>query len=73
LANDRDPDGSLNKTTLVIVDAPKHGKLKVDSKTGEVTYTPDKNYTGSDFFTYKVKNDLGVFSNIATVNLTVSS
>jgi hypothetical protein len=73
LANDRDSDGSINKTTLLIVAGPRHGTLKVDSKTGVVTYTPAKNYTGLDSFTYQVKDNFGVFSNIATVNLTVNS
>jgi MBG domain (YGX type)/Bacterial Ig domain/Bacterial Ig-like domain (group 3) len=73
LANDRDADGSINKATLQIISGPRHGTLKIDSKTGAVTYTPDKNYTGSDHFTYQVQDNLGAFSNVASVNLTVNS
>ena len=73
LANDGDSDGSINKATLLIVSAPKHGTLKIDSKTGAVTYTPNKNYTGSDSFTYQVKDNLGALSNVAAVTLTVTS
>ena len=73
LANDRDSDGSINKSSLLIVAGPRHGTLKIDSKTGVVTYTPAKNYTGSDSFTYQVQDNLGAFSNVATVNLTVNS
>jgi hypothetical protein len=73
LANDRDSDGSINKPTLLTVAGPRHGTLKVDSKTGVVTYTPAKNYTDLDSFTYQVQDNLGAFSNVATVNLTVNS
>ncbi|HEY4233877.1 MAG TPA: Ig-like domain-containing protein, partial [Lacipirellulaceae bacterium] len=72
LTNDHDSDGSINKNTLLIVAGPRHGTLKIDSKTGVVTYTPAKNYTGSDSFTYQVKDNLGALSNVASVKLTVN-
>ena len=46
LSNDSDPDGSINVKSVAIVAKPKHGTVSVDSKTGVVTYTPAKNYTG---------------------------
>ena len=72
LSNDSDPDGSINVKTVAIVAKPSHGTVSVDSKTGVVTYTPAKNYTGSDSFTYKVKDNSGAYSNVATVSLTVT-
>jgi predicted chitinase len=72
LANDRATNCSIDVKSLLVVDGPSHGTIKIDSKTGAITYTPDKNYTGSDTFTYMVKDNRGVFSNIATVKLTVN-
>ena len=40
LANDSDPDGTLDATTVAIVGAAGHGTTSVDPTTGVVTYTP---------------------------------
>ena len=40
--------------------------------TGEVTYTPNLNYTGADSFTYTIKDDSSSESNIATVSINVT-
>jgi gliding motility-associated-like protein len=54
--------------TYTIIDVPVHGSL---SGTGAaVTYTPEKNYVGSDSFTYQV-NDGTLESNIGTVSINV--
>ncbi|MGH9993748.1 MAG: discoidin domain-containing protein, partial [Nitrososphaeraceae archaeon] len=51
-----DPEGS--PLTFNIVDLPKHGQLS--SVSGDtVKYTPDKEYSGSDSFTYTVKDNKG--------------
>ena len=73
LSNDSDPDGAIDVKSVAIVAKPKHGSVSVDSKTGNVTYTPTKNYTGQDSFTYKVKDSSGVYSNVATVSLTITA
>ena len=58
-----DPDGSM--LTFNIVDLPKHGQLS--SVSGDtVKYTPNKEYSGSDSFTYTVKDNKGITSNRAT-------
>jgi hypothetical protein len=58
-ANDTD-DGSIDKTTVTIVSAPSHGTItNIDGTTGIVTYTPDAGYTGTDYFTYTVKDNKG--------------
>jgi gliding motility-associated-like protein len=36
-----------------------------------ITYTPNPGYTGSDSFTYTVKDASGLISNVATVNIVV--
>ena len=73
LDNDYDPDGEIDPTTVDIVDDASHGSTSVNPTTGEVTYTPDSDYYGSDNFTYTVDDDDGDTSNEATVSITVTS
>ncbi len=69
LANDRDPEGKLDPASIVIVSAPTHGvAVPVD---GEVRYTPDTDYLGSDSFTYTVADEHGARTNVATVQIQV--
>ena len=51
LGNDSDPNG--NTLTLVEVSAPTHGTA-VAADTGEVVYTPEPDFHGTDSFTYVV-------------------
>src|SRR5918995_1015351 len=63
-----DPEGSI--LTFNIVDLPKHGQLSsVSSDT--VKYTPDKDYSGSDSFTYTVKDSKGLTSEKSTVSINI--
>ncbi|MDG0991521.1 MAG: Ig-like domain-containing protein, partial [Luminiphilus sp.] len=71
-ANDTDPDGDLDVSTVTIVSGPSNGSLQVNAD-GSVTYTPNADYNGADIFTYTVADALGQTSNVATVNLQVSS
>ena len=73
LANDTDTDGELVPATVFISLLPGHGTVVVDGATGQVTYTPDADYYGEDGFKYKVKDDTGIYSNEATVSITVTS
>ncbi|MGG0741653.1 Ig-like domain-containing protein, partial [Niallia taxi] len=50
LANDTDVDNDALEANLVKTTA--HGKLELN-KDGTFTYTPDKDYSGKDSFTYK--------------------
>ncbi|KGE03119.1 retention module-containing protein [Pseudohaliea rubra] len=72
LGNDADPDGSLVPGSVVIITQPENGTVTVDPVTGEVTYTPDQNYSGTDAFTYTVQDDDGATSNTATVSVVVN-
>ncbi len=58
--------------TYFIINYPLHGDLSNPSSTGQVIYTPDYGFSGSDSFTFKANDGL-VDSNIATVSITVSS
>ncbi|WP_404791342.1 PKD domain-containing protein [Altericista sp. CCNU0014] len=70
LNNDRDPDGTLNPSSLIILQAPQHGQVSLNPN-GTVTYQPTAGYTGSDQFTYAIQDNSGVYSNPATVNLSI--
>ncbi|MDR9443164.1 MAG: gliding motility-associated C-terminal domain-containing protein, partial [Schleiferiaceae bacterium] len=52
-ANDTDPDGNLNGSSVGIVSGPSNGTASVDSL-GNVTYIPDSAWTGVDTITYVV-------------------
>jgi len=73
LSNDSDPDGTLDPTSVAIVGAASHGTTSVNPTTGAVTYTPAVNYTGMDSFTYKVKDNRGTDSNVATVSIAINA
>ncbi len=71
LVNDSDADGSIAPTSVSVVTGPSNGALSVNAVNGSVTYTPTANYQGSDSFTYRVDDDSGASSNVATVTITV--
>jgi hypothetical protein len=73
LGNDSDVDGTLQATTVAIVTPPSSGNASVNTTTGSLTYTPSSNFHGNDTLTYRVQDDLGAWSNTATVTLTVQS
>lgn len=70
LANDSDPDGRLDPRSVALVDMPDHGTARVDAKTGKITYTPDRGFTGTDTFEYQVADNDGL-TDTATVRVTV--
>ncbi|MCX7257987.1 MAG: tandem-95 repeat protein, partial [Polaromonas sp.] len=67
LANDTDADGDT--LTALLSTAPAHGTL-VKNANGSFSYTPDKDWFGTDSFTY-VTTDGKATSAPATVTLTV--
>lgn len=72
LANDSDPDGSIDATTLSITSPPSNGTTSVNVFSGIVTYVPDPDFTGSDSFLYTVQDNEGATSNVATVTVNVT-
>ncbi|KDM92850.1 Ig-like domain-containing protein [Photobacterium galatheae] len=72
LGNDQDIDGTIQANTLAIVTQPVQGSVVVESS-GAVVYTPALNFSGEDQFTYRVNDDQGATSNIATVTMTVQA
>ena len=70
-ANDYDVDGTIDPTTVTIVDNPSNGAIEVNSFTG-VVYTPNPGYYGFDNFTYTVNDNEGLTSNVATVTIQIN-
>uniref|UniRef100_UPI001BDABABE DUF7507 domain-containing protein n=1 Tax=Pedobacter sp. B4-66 TaxID=2817280 RepID=UPI001BDABABE len=68
--NDKADGSPLDKTGLEITAQPKHGTLKMNPD-GTVTYLPNSGYTGKDSFNYRIKDENGNWSNVATVTITV--
>ncbi|MFQ5399232.1 MAG: tandem-95 repeat protein [Anaerolineae bacterium] len=73
LANDYDPDGFLDPTSVVTTTSPANGSITIDPTTGVVTYTPNVGFLGIDSFNYTVNDNVNVASNQATVSIAVSS
>lgn len=73
LNNDSDPDGTLDKRSIVITTKPRKGTATVDKTTGEILYTPNLNFFGSDSLMYTVNDNQGSTSNVALVNITVDN
>ena len=63
---------SSQTLTYALVSRPAHGSVSVNASTGQFTYTPDHDYTGSDSFTFKA-SDGTLDSNTATVTLKVAA
>jgi hypothetical protein len=69
LANDTS-SGPANLSSVTVASAPVYGTA-VSNADGTITYTPNRNYEGSDSFTYNFKDTYGSQSNTATVSITV--
>ncbi|UCF65721.1 MAG: tandem-95 repeat protein, partial [bacterium] len=73
LANDNDPDGTLDATSVMITSDVTHGSSSINPTTGVVSYTPDADYFGTDQFSYTVNDNQGGTSNVAQVSITINS
>ena len=70
--NDVDSDGTIENNSLVIVSYPSAGSIEIDYDTGKITYIHDGSATTSDSFSYTVKDNRRVVSNVATVSITIN-
>ena len=71
-ANDSDIDvgDSVDSSSIVIVTTPSSGLATVTA--GQINYTPDANFNGTDTFSYTIDDSTGATSNIATVTINVT-
>ena len=66
-----DPEGDA--LCYIVVSYPKHGTVTLtEENMGKFCYTPEKRYTGTDSFTYVVRDEYGNYSHPATVSLKIS-
>ncbi len=70
LENDADFDGTLNPGSVSIVASPAHGVATVN-EAGAIVYTAVTSYSGLDMLTYRVSDNQGRHSNVATVYFNV--
>ncbi len=87
LDNDTDPDGMLNMQAVEIVSGPSSGTIEIiDTEQelidrglpaghyGHAEYVPtDPPFEGSDSFTYRVQDNEGKWSNVATATINVAA
>jgi VCBS repeat-containing protein len=80
LGNDTDDDSPASSLRAVLVAGPSHGMLTLNA-TGGFVYTPAKNYTGTDTFSYKANDGvwsqdpsqaMSADSNTVTVTITIT-
>ncbi len=71
-ANDTDPGNDLNLSSIEVTVAPVNGTFNINTTTGDITYTPNANYYGTDTFTYKIcDNGMPVLCDEANVTVTI--
>ncbi len=68
-----DADGTIDWSTLQITQLPSRGTATPDGASRGFTYRSDLNFTGVDSFQYRVADDSGALSNVATISLTVTN
>ena len=75
VANDTDPDGSIDSTSVVILAPPVSGGTATPNPDGTVDYVPGADFVGTDVFTYLVCDDgvpAPILCDTATVTITVN-
>jgi Bacterial Ig domain/NHL repeat len=65
-------DANSDNLRASVTKLPTSGILSpINQETGEITYTPDNDFNGTDSFQFKVIDDKGAVSNVATVDIHV--
>ncbi len=73
MANDSDPDGALDWTSLTLVSGPTNpaNTATVNAKGNAIFFSPGNGFTGSETLTYTIRDNQGALSNVATVIINV--
>ena len=69
-ANDADPDGDLDLTSVRITRQPARGEA-IPAGNGRIQYVPEPGFLGRDFFEYTISDQEGRISNVARVDTQV--
>ncbi|NVK56104.1 MAG: S8 family serine peptidase [Alteromonadaceae bacterium] len=64
------PQDDFNAASLEITQAPEHGSASIAA--GEILYTPDSDYHGSDTLEYRAANTFGQYSVSTPVSISVT-
>lgn len=71
-ANDTDiDDGDVVDPTTIAIGVVGNGSAVLNGATNQVDYTPNTGFTGTEIFTYTIKDSTGATSNAATVSVNV--
>lgn len=70
LSNDTDANGTLDASAIIVVSAAANGVAVIEN--GEIKYTPNPDFSGTDTFSYTVQDNEGATSNEATVTVSVT-
>ena len=77
LVNDFDAEdgAAIQNLTLdkFVFSNPGKGTIVKDAVNGTITYTPNKNYNGTDYLTYQIKDSNGALSNKVKINLSINA
>jgi len=71
ILNDYDIDGTIVIASFEIISQPVNGVAIYNQTTGEIKYIPNKNFIGSEQFTYRIKDNDGLVSNVAMIQIHV--
>lgn len=73
VGNDEDPDGSINPGTISFIKTPDSGTAILDPETNQVVYQSNPGFVGTDTFSYRVRDNDGALSNVASVTVDVAT
>ena len=73
LANDMDSDGTIARDSVVVTVQAANGACSFDTAANTFAYLPAPGYIGADVCQYRVKDNLGAYSNSAAVSVTVAN
>jgi len=65
-------DPQNDTLTYTVLGSPQNGTLQVDGADGSYTYTPNSNWSGTDYFSFSVSDPGGNTSNTAQVTINVA-
>lgn len=73
LANDFDPDGQIDTTSLAIVKPASYAAVLQDTLAGILFYTPEPRFAGRDTIQYTVRDKDSALSNLALATIEVAA